>query len=103
MHNLVADDAEAIDLARRYLGHFPLNAWEPPPRRDGPDAGPRPVDLLGLIPPDPRQPYPVRPVLAEVVDAGDLLDVQPGFGSSIVTALAHLGDAAWPSWPTIRA
>ncbi len=91
VHNLVADDTEAIDLARRYLGHFPLNAWEPPPRRDGPDAGPRPVDVLGLIPPDPRQPYPVRPVLAEVVDAGALLDVQPGFGSSIVTALAHLG------------
>ena len=40
VHNLVADDREAIDLARRYLGHFPLNAWEPPPRRDGPDAGP---------------------------------------------------------------
>ena len=91
VHNLVADDTEAIDLARRYLGHFPLNAWEPPPRRDGPDIGPRPVDLLGLIPPDPRQPYPVRPVLTEVVDGGALFEVQPGFGPSIVTALAHLG------------
>ena len=39
VHNVVADDGEAIDLARRYLGHFPLNAWEPPPRRQGPDAG----------------------------------------------------------------
>ena len=33
VHNVVADDGEAIDLARRYLGHFPLNAWEAPPRR----------------------------------------------------------------------
>src|SRR5580692_8578256 len=39
VHNLVAEDVEAIDLARRYLSHFPLNAWERPPRRDGPDAG----------------------------------------------------------------
>jgi len=91
VHNLVADDAEAIDLARRYLGHFPLNAWEPPPRRDGPDAGPRAVDLLELIPPDPRQPYAVRPVLAEMVDGGEVFEVQPGFGPSIVTALAHVG------------
>jgi len=91
VHNLVANDGEAIDLARRYLGHFPLSAWEPPPRRDGADAGYRRLDLLELIPPDPRQPYPIRPVLAELVDGGELLDVQPGFGRSIVTALAHLG------------
>ncbi len=91
VHNVVADDAEAIDLARRYLGHFPLNAWEPPPRRRGPDSGPRRVDVLGLIPPDSRQPYPIRPVLAEVVDGGELLEVQPDFGRSIVTVLAHLG------------
>ena len=91
VHNVVADDIEAIDLARRYLGHFPLNAWEAPPRRNGPDTGRRRVDLLGLIPPDPRQPYAIRPVLAAVVDGGALLEVQPGFGRSMVTALAHVG------------
>ena len=91
VHNLVADDREAIELARRYLSHFPLNAWERPPRRAGPDTGRRPVGLLELIPPDPRRPYPIRPVLAEVVDDGELLDVQPDFGRSIVTVLAHLG------------
>jgi acetyl-CoA carboxylase carboxyltransferase component len=91
VHNLVANDGEAIALARRYLGHFPLSAWEPPPRREGPDAGSRRLDLLELIPPDPRQPYPIRPVLTELVDGGELLDVQPDFGRSIVTVLAHLG------------
>jgi len=91
VHNLVADDREAIELARRYLSHFPLNAWERPPRRDGPDTGRRQVGLLELIPPDPRRPYPIRPVLTEVVDDGELLDVQPDFGRSIVTVLAHLG------------
>jgi acetyl-CoA carboxylase carboxyltransferase component len=92
VHNVVADDVEAIALARQYLSHFPLNAWERPPRRDGPDTGPRRLDdLLALIPPDPRQPYPIRPVLKQLVDSGELLDVQPSFGASIVTALAHLG------------
>jgi acetyl-CoA carboxylase carboxyltransferase component len=92
VHNVVADDVEAIALARRYLAHFPLNAWEHPPWRDGPDTAPRRVDaLLELIPPDPRRPYPIRPVLEELVDGGELLDVQPTFGRSVVTVLAHLG------------
>ncbi|MGP0030049.1 MAG: acyl-CoA carboxylase subunit beta [Acidimicrobiales bacterium] len=92
IHNVVTDDVEAIALARRYLAHFPLNAWEPPPRRDGPDTGPRRLDeLLELIPPNPRRPYAITPVLAALADDGALLEVQPGFGRSIVTALAHLG------------
>jgi acetyl-CoA carboxylase carboxyltransferase component len=92
IHNVVGDDVEAIALARRYLAYFPLNAWEPPPRRNGPDVGPRRLDeVLALIPPDPRRPYPIRPVLEALVDDGDLLEVQPRFGRSIVTVLAHLG------------
>jgi acetyl-CoA carboxylase carboxyltransferase component len=92
IHNVVADDVEAIVLARRYLGHFPLNAWELPPRRDGPDAGPRRLEgLLDLIPPNPRRPYPIIPVLEELVDDRALLQVQPRFGRSVVTALSYLG------------
>ncbi len=107
VHNVVADDGDAIDLARRYLGHFPLNAWAATPGRDGPDTGPRRLDeLLALIPPDPRRPYPVRPVLEAVVDGGELLEIQPGFGRAIVTALAHLGGrsvALVANDPSVRA
>jgi acetyl-CoA carboxylase carboxyltransferase component len=91
VHNVVDDDVAALALARRYLSHFPTNAWESAPRRDGLDTGRRRVDILDLIPPDPRRPYPIRPVLEEVVDDGELLEIQPEFGRSIVTALAHLG------------
>jgi acetyl-CoA carboxylase carboxyltransferase component len=91
VHNVVPGDVEAISLARRYLSHFPLNAWEQPPRRDGPDSGRRHVDILELIPPDPRRPYPIRPVLKRLVDDGEMLDVQPDFGRSIVAVLAHIG------------
>jgi methylmalonyl-CoA decarboxylase subunit alpha len=92
VHNVVADDAEAIALARRYLEYFPLNAWEPAPRRSGPDTGPRRLEgIFDLIPPDPRRPYPIGPVLLALVDDGSLLEVQPTFGRSIVTGLARLG------------
>jgi acetyl-CoA carboxylase carboxyltransferase component len=92
IHNVVADDVEAIELARRYLTHFPPNAWEAPPAHVGGDTGMRTLnELLSLIPPDPRRPYPIRPVLEALADDGDLLEVQPTFGRSIVTTLAHLG------------
>ena len=43
VHNVVADDVEAITLARCYLEYFPLNAWEPAPcHRD-----PIPAPLVG--------------------------------------------------------
>jgi acetyl-CoA carboxylase carboxyltransferase component len=92
VHNVVADDVEAISMARRYLEYFPLNAWGTPPYREGPDTGPRRLDtMLDLIPANPRRPYPIAPVLRTMVDEGSLLVVQPTFGPSIVTALAALG------------
>ena len=92
VHNVVADDREAISLARRYLGYFPLNAWGAPPHREGPDTGPRRLDgILDLIPANPRRPYSMTPVLHTLVDEGSLLVIQPTFGPSIVTALAALG------------
>ena len=92
IHNVVADDLEAIALARRYLTYFPLNAWGKPLNRDGADSGPRRLDgMLDLIPANPRRPYPIVPVLETLVDEGSLLVIQPTFGPSIVTALAFLG------------
>jgi acetyl-CoA carboxylase carboxyltransferase component len=94
-HNVVADDAAAIALARRYLGYFPQNRHAPPPRRGGPDAGPRRLDdLLALIPPNDRRPYPMHAVLERLVDAGSLLEIQPRYGRSLVAALAFLGGHA---------
>jgi acetyl-CoA carboxylase carboxyltransferase component len=92
VQNVVADDVDAIDLARRYLDYFPLNAWDRPPYRPGPHSGPRRLEeILDLIPPNPRQPYPIGPLLQVLVDEGSLLEIQPTFGRSIVTALARLG------------
>jgi acetyl-CoA carboxylase carboxyltransferase component len=92
VHNVEPDDASAIALARRYLAYFPQSSDETPQRREGPDAGPRLLDgMLELVPPDDRKPYKMRRVLELLVDAGEFLEVQPGYGKSLITALAHLG------------
>jgi acetyl-CoA carboxylase carboxyltransferase component len=94
-HAVAPDDATALDLAREYLSYFPLNAQQPPPFRDGPDAAARDIeDLLDIIPPNDRQPYDIHEVIVRLVDAGQFLEVQPGYGSSIVCGLAFLGGQA---------
>jgi acetyl-CoA carboxylase carboxyltransferase component len=92
VHNVVPDDRAAITLARSYLGYFPSRAGDPPPVVGDGDTGTRRLDaLLDLVPPDPRKPYPIRPVIDLVADAGSVLDVQPSFGPSVVTALVRIG------------
>jgi acetyl-CoA carboxylase carboxyltransferase component len=106
-HDAAPDDAAALDLARRYLSYFPSSAWEAPPRRSGPEAGPRRLDaILELVPPDPRRPYPMRRLVDLVCDAGSALELQPRYGASLVTALARLGGdavAVVANDPSVRA
>lgn len=92
IHNLAADDADALEQVRRYLGYFPSSAWSYPD--DSQDAGRgfrATEELLSLIPRDGRQVYDVRPVLDCLVDDGMWFELQPAFGRAIICALAHLG------------
>ena len=99
-HDVVADDEAAIERAKRWLSYLPSNAWSAPPlairgpASDG-DVGPRDLDsILDHIPADHRRPYPMVPVIEQVVDGESLMVVQPRFGPAMVTALAHLGGHA---------
>jgi len=91
-HNVVDDDAAAIDLARRYLSYFPSHRDAPPPRRDGGDCGPRRLEtILDIVPPHDRVPYPMRAVIALLADEGTFLEIQPGYGRAAIVGLAFLG------------
>ncbi len=93
-HNAVVDDRAALDLVRQYLSFFPSNAGLAPPVGEATD-GSRALDaLLDVIPADPRRPYDVHRVIELTVDHSEVLEVQPGFGRSMVTALARLGGTA---------
>ncbi|MBY0275331.1 acetyl-CoA carboxylase carboxyltransferase subunit [Candidatus Binatia bacterium] len=110
-HAVAADDASALTLARRYLGFFPSSAWQHPPWRAAGgrfgDAGERRLDaILDVIPADQKKAYDVHAVLKLLCDGGEILELQPGHGRSIVTALAHLGGepvAIVASQPMVRA
>ncbi len=79
---LVADDAAAVDMARRYLAYFqgqPTD-WDCPDQRL----------LRHLIPENRVRSYAIRPVIAGLVDGGSLLELRTGWGPGIVTALARI-------------
>jgi acetyl-CoA carboxylase carboxyltransferase component len=87
---IAASEAEAFALIRAFLSYLPASVYELPPVRPGDDpAGRRAAELLDAIPRDRRQPYRIRPILAAVLDAGSVLEIQR-YGGSIVTALARL-------------
>jgi acetyl-CoA carboxylase carboxyltransferase component len=95
VHNVAPDDAAAIDLARDYLGYFPLSCDGSPPRREGPDTGPRRIEeLLSIIPPSDRQPYKMRRVIELLVDEGSFFEIQPLYGKAVIVGMAFLGGRA---------
>jgi acetyl-CoA carboxylase carboxyltransferase component len=77
-----ADDAEAVALAKRYLGYF-----------TGPAATGAVPDqelLRGMIPEQRKRIYDVRAVVAGLFDEGSVLELRDGFGHGMLTALARV-------------
>lgn len=92
IHNVASDDKAALDTIRDYLSYFPSSAWSYAPTVSSNDTGPRRLDeLLDIIPVDGRKLYDMRHVISALVDGGTFFQVQPDFGETIITALAHLG------------
>ena len=94
VHNVAADDRHALDLVRTYLSYFPTNAARSIPTVEGAPGERVLAEILGLVPADPRQSYDIGPVLELLLDPESMLEIQPGFGQSMVTALGRLGGAS---------
>lgn len=94
IHNVAADDGDALDQIRAYLSYFPSSAWSYPPPAglgSGDEQRRRTDELTGIVPRDNRKVYDMRRVIDAVFDRPDWFEVQPGFGPAMVCALAHLG------------
>jgi len=78
----VADEAEAVAAARRYLSYFrgPVREWTAPDQRR----------LRTLIPEDRRRVYDVRAVVDALADTDSVLELRRDFGVGIITALIRI-------------
>jgi acetyl-CoA carboxylase carboxyltransferase component len=87
--DLVAEDpAHAAQLARRFLSYLPSNAREPAPVHMPVDAPPG--DVGELVPESRRRAWDMRKLVHGISDEGSVLELQPGYGRSVVTALARI-------------
>lgn len=91
VHNLAPDDRDALRQIRHYLSFFPSSAWSYPEPVACNDWHREVPELLSIIPRANRQVYDMKRVLDVVFDDGRWFEVQGGFGTAIVCALAHLG------------
>src|SRR2546423_6307717 len=80
VHLQAGDEAEAVRLARRFLGAL----------HGAPGRPPAPGDPGAVLPASPREVYDVRDVYARIVDGGDALELAPRWARNLVTALARV-------------
>ncbi len=78
----VADEAEAVRVAKQYLSYFqgPLAQWTCDDQRR----------LRGLVPENRLRVYDVRAVVTGLADRGSVLELRRDFGLGMVTALARV-------------
>jgi acetyl-CoA carboxylase carboxyltransferase component len=78
----VADEAEAVAVAKRYLSYFQgcAEAW---------DSGDQ-QRLRTLIPENRMRAYDVRAVIDGLADTDSVLELRQGFAASMVTALVRI-------------
>jgi acetyl/propionyl-CoA carboxylase alpha subunit/acetyl-CoA carboxylase carboxyltransferase component len=78
----VADEAEAVRVAKQYLGYFQgaLPTWECADQRR----------LRAIVPENRLRIYDVRKVVRGLADTGTVLELRRHFGLGMVTALARI-------------
>jgi acetyl-CoA carboxylase carboxyltransferase component len=91
-HFAYDDERTCLEDVRYLLSLLPANNRELPPSAPADDPVDRRNDaLLDLLPDSPGRAYDVRDVIAEIVDAGEYLEVHPAWAGNLVCALARLG------------
>ena len=90
-HFTAPDEDRLLAQVRWLLSYLPANNLTSPPAVDARDDPARPTTrLAGLLPADPRHPYDVTQIIAELVDEGEFLEVQPAFAPNLVVGFARM-------------
>ena len=84
---LVDDEADAVRVAKQYLGYFQgaVAHWDCEDQRS----------LRHLIPENRLRVYDVRAVIRTLADTGSVLELRAGFGAGMVTALVRIEGRAF--------
>ncbi|QCF25393.1 carboxyl transferase domain-containing protein [Hydrocarboniclastica marina] len=90
------NDAHALEIARRCVGHLNRAGQPKLETRPAPDtatiAPPRhsPEEIYGIVGTDLKKQFDVREVIARVVDDSGFDEFKPLYGTTLVTGFAHV-------------
>jgi propionyl-CoA carboxylase beta chain len=85
------DEVEAFEVVKRLLSFLPSNFKEKPPHINSEDSPHRKnVELLNLVPDDPKKPYDMYKVINSIVDNVDFLEIKKDFAKNIIIGFARL-------------
>lgn len=91
-HFVYDDEESCLEEVRYLLSMLPQNNRESPPALPVSDPSTRTsANLTELVPSDMGLSYDMRRVIAEIVDDGDLMEVQEGWAQNIFCGLARIG------------
>ncbi|MEU6079100.1 acyl-CoA carboxylase subunit beta [Streptomyces sp. NPDC047108] len=94
-HFAYDDEQGCLEDVRHLLSLLPSNNRELPPAEPTADPANRRTEaLLDLVPADPGRAYDMRAVIAEIVDDGEVFEVQESWATNIVCAIARLDGQA---------
>jgi propionyl-CoA carboxylase beta subunit len=88
-HFLVKSDAEAIELAQRYLSYMP-GSWRQEPPAAPPAAPASAAAIAEIVPADENQPFDMREVLDALLDAGSFLEVHERWAKELIVGYGRL-------------
>jgi 3-methylcrotonyl-CoA carboxylase beta subunit len=84
------NDLHALQIARRIVSHLNQGKRIELVMREPRDPAYDPAELHGVIPTDVRKPYDIREVIARIVDASELDEFKPLYGTTLITGFAHI-------------
>jgi acetyl-CoA carboxylase carboxyltransferase component len=91
---LVSDDAEALELGRRYISFMPVNHTEQPPGIPARPPAPAAKPIGQLVPQEPQRGYDMRKVVEALLDEGSWLEVKKLFAKELLVGLGRMGGRA---------
>ncbi|MCD6106198.1 MAG: methylmalonyl-CoA carboxyltransferase [Thermoplasmata archaeon] len=90
-HFFASSEEEAFSILRALLSYLPSNSEEEPPIVEtGDDPNRMDPELDEIVPDDPKKAYNMREIIERVFDRGTFLEVQAGFGRSVIVGFARL-------------
>jgi 3-methylcrotonyl-CoA carboxylase beta subunit len=84
------NDDHALETARRIVSHLNLRKSITLDMREPREPLFDASELHGIVPVDARKPFDIREVIARVVDASELDEFKPLYGTTLVCGFAHI-------------